>query len=100
MPFCQRSRVFKHAVFQLFLQFIPKLQQILTPAPERVPATPLFQAHSCLQDERYRAAEFIAADPLNDGFPQTSQLAGEHGNLARGSILPGPTIICGPLGIK
>ena len=31
-------------------------------------------SNSCLQDERHRAAEFIAADPLNDGIPQTSQL--------------------------
>ena len=26
-------------------------------------------SNSCLPDERYRAAEFIAADPLNDGIP-------------------------------
>ncbi len=30
---------------------------------------------SCLQDERYRAAEFVAAAPLKDGIPQTSQIA-------------------------
>jgi len=28
-----------------------------------------------IQETSHRAAEFIAADPLNDGFPQTSQLA-------------------------
>jgi len=41
------------------------------------PATVLFQAKSCLRDERHCAAELIAADWLNDGFPQTSQLAAE-----------------------
>ena len=56
MPFCQRSSVIEHAVSQPFLQFILKFQQILPPAPERVPATPLFQAHSWSQDERHRAA--------------------------------------------
>ena len=44
---------------------------------------------SCLQDERYRAAEFIAAAPLNDGIPQTSQFAVEPGMVATGPILLG-----------
>jgi hypothetical protein len=36
----------------------------------------LFQANSCLQGENHRAAELIAADPLNVGFPQTIPLPG------------------------
>ena len=46
-------------------------------------------SHSCLQDERHRAAEFIAADPLNEGIPQTSQFAVEPGCVATGPILLG-----------
>ena len=38
---------------------------------------------------RYRAAEFIAADPLHDGIPQTSQFAVEPGLVATGPILLG-----------
>ncbi len=46
-------------------------------------------SNSCLQDERYRAAGLIAADPLNDGIPQTSQFAVEPGLVTTGPILLG-----------
>ncbi len=41
-------------------------------------------SNSCLQDQRYRPAEFIAADPLKDGIPQTSQFALQPGFMATG----------------
>jgi len=46
-------------------------------------------SNSCRRDERYRAAEFIAADPLHDGIAQTSQFAVEPGFVATGPILLG-----------
>jgi len=42
---------------------------------EFVLATALFQANSCLQDERLCAAVISAAERLNDGVTQTSQIA-------------------------
>ena len=53
----------------------------------------LLQVSSCLQHERYRAAEFIAADRLNDGIPQTSEFAVEPGFVATGPILLGPFFV-------
>jgi hypothetical protein len=70
--------------FQLFIQFIPKFQQILPHTTEFVLATALFQANSCLQSETHRAAVLIAAERLNDGFPQTSQFVVGPGMAATG----------------
>jgi hypothetical protein len=64
------------------------------------PATAVFQANSCLQGEGHCAAELIAAECLNDGFPQTRQLAVEPDIPATDLLLekqfchPGEQVSC------
>ena len=65
-----------------------KSGQIWMPEAEFHPVTHLFQAKSWAQGERYRAAEFIAADPLNNGIPQTSQFSAGPGIAATGPVRP------------
>ena len=62
--------------FQLFILFNPKFQQILPDTADFVLATAQFQANSRLQGENHRAAELIAADPLNDGFTSNQPVCG------------------------
>ncbi len=63
---------------QLFTWLVQKSRQILPSSDQAtkfILAIPLFQAKSCLQDERCRTAGVIAADRWPDGFPCASLLA-------------------------
>jgi len=64
---CKYSTTLVPTFSSFFPESLLKLTGIFLPRTDFVLATPLFQAQSCLQGERHRAAVVIAADSLNDG---------------------------------
>ncbi len=70
-----RIRKYTTTVLLDFFRNTVKSHRISDTVDCSVFATPPYQPNSRAQGESHRAAKFIAADPLKDGFPQTSQFA-------------------------
>ena len=76
-------------LFQVFIRFILEFLHILPYTTELALAISLVQANVCLKGEIHSAAVIIAADCLNDGSLQTSQIAAESLIPATDPTLPG-----------